>query len=576
MIRQKKFFIKVLGSYVAVILVLSALLLVFTFRNIRTHYIDTLTEELQHLNYSLEAQLIPYLESGNIAQLDREIKALSRRIDTRLTVVDPDGVVLGDSDNDPGEMENHGYRAEIKTAYRGKMGRYIRFSKTMQETMLYVATPLYSDSEIIAVLRSSLFLSQVETLLRELRLRIFNITLIVILVVLIAILIYSNRMLRPITNLTDAAHMIAAGDFDTRVILKPKDDFHSLAEAFNLMTRKLRDSFSEISQQKEQLEAVLASVRAGLFVINKQGRIALYNEAFTALTQAQGIQGKYHWEVVRDPGLLNLINDIRESGETATREVSIDSKEYLCSASLIPATEDLVMIFHDITEVKRLQQLKKDFVVNISHELRTPLTAIKGFVETLQEDFIPENRRYLDIIGRHTERLINIVNDLLVLAEIEDRAQLQLEEIEPTQIRDRLSKLFAEHLKEKGLTLEWEIESQLKTFRADPFKLEQVFINLLDNAIKYTETGKIVVRCRRAERGIQIEVEDTGIGILEDQQSRIFERFYTVDKSRSRRLGGTGLGLSITRHIVLLHRGEIEVQSQVGKGTTFRIRLPNL
>ncbi|MDO9548387.1 MAG: ATP-binding protein [Candidatus Marinimicrobia bacterium] len=574
MIKQNRFFIKIFSGYLITIIVLSSLILFISFRNIKSHYIETLTGNLENLNHSIANQIISSVNAGVIDNLDAVVKELGEKINTRITVIDVKGAVLADSENNPGQMENHGYRAEVREALAGKTGRNIRFSKTMQQTMLYVATPIEKNGNIIAVLRTSLYLSDVDSLLNTLRIRIINITLIVILLVLIGVLIYSNNLYRPVKKLVAASRKIATGDFNTRVILRRKDDFKELAETFNMMTRKLKDSFEEISLQRDQLKTIISSVHSGLFVIDKDDKVILYNDSFKNISKTEEIAKKYYWEVLRDPDLLNLIKNVQKSGNDTTGEINIGSKTYLCSVSHIPANEEIVIIFHDISEIMHLQQLKKDFIVNVSHELRTPLTAIKGFVETLEDDFIPENKRYLEIIERHTDRLINIVNDLLLLAEIEDKSQLQIEEANLTQIQADLTKLFAEKTDTKNLQLEWEIADKMTTISCDPFKLEQVLINLLDNAIKCTDKGKIKIRFSQISNNTLIEIEDTGIGIPKEHLSRIFERFYTVDKSHSRQLGGTGLGLSIAKHIVLLHNGRIDVESTPGEGTTFSVWLP--
>ncbi|MFH2024624.1 MAG: ATP-binding protein [bacterium] len=574
MIKQNRFFIKIFSGYLITIIVLSSLILFISFRNIKSHYIETLTGNLENLNHSIANQIISSVNAGVIDNLDAVVKDLGEKINTRITVINVKGAVLADSENNPGQMENHGYRAEVREALAGKTGRNIRFSKTMQQTMLYVATPIEKNGNIIAVLRTSLYLSDVDSLLNTLRIRIINITLIVILFVLIGVLTYSNNLNLPVKELVAASRKIADGDFNTKVILKRKGDFKKLAETFNMMTRKLKDSFEEISLQRDQLRTIISSVHSGLFVIDKDDKVILYNDSFKNISKTEEIAKKHYWEVLRDPDLLNLIKNVRQSGNDTTGEINIGSKTYLCSVSHIPANEEIVIVFHDISEIMRLQQLKKDFVVNVSHELRTPLTAIKGFVETLEDDFIPGNKRYLEIIERHTDRLINIVNDLLLLAEIEDKSQLQIEEVNIAQMQTDLTKLFAEKISTKKLQLEWEIADELSIISCDPFKLEQVFINLLDNAIKYTDKGKIKIRFSQISNNTLIEIEDTGIGIPEKHLSRIFERFYTIDKSRSRRLGGTGLGLSIAKHIVLLHNGRIDVESAPGTGTTFSIWLP--
>jgi two-component system phosphate regulon sensor histidine kinase PhoR len=234
-----------------------------------------------------------------------------------------------------------------------------------------------------------------------------------------------------------------------------------------------------------------------------------------------------------------------------------------------------VAVFHNITASKRVEKIKKDFVMNVSHELRTPLTAVKGFVETLDEQIDIHNRHYLEIIKRHTDRLIHIVEDLLTLSELEEKGvEAPLENIDLSVVLENVFPLFEQQVKEKGLRLSREIASDLPPLKGDPFKLEQMFINLIDNAVKYTEKGTIVVSLRHKENRIIIQVQDTGHGIPKEDLPRLFERFYVVDKSRSRRLGGTGLGLSIVKHVVLLHNGTIDVESKVGVGTTFSISFP--
>jgi two-component system phosphate regulon sensor histidine kinase PhoR len=235
-----------------------------------------------------------------------------------------------------------------------------------------------------------------------------------------------------------------------------------------------------------------------------------------------------------------------------------------------------MVIFHDITEIKNTEKIKKDFILNVSHELRTPLTAIKGFIESLGTEIDKKNLRYLDILKRNTERLINIVNDLLVLSELEDRETvLRLEDVDLNQLIEDIRKIFEQKLKEKKLNLKIQSADKHITVKADSFQLEQIFINLIDNAIKYTQKGGIVITVKQDKKYTTISIEDTGIGIPKENLTRIFERFYVVNKSRSRSLGGTGLGLSIVKHIVLLHNGKIDVESTLGKGTKFTISLPN-
>ena len=254
----------------------------------------------------------------------------------------------------------------------------------------------------------------------------------------------------------------------------------------------------------------------------------------------------------------------------------MNNKTFLCSATFLQYKEEITIVFHDITEIKKLQKIKTDFVLNVSHELRTPLTSIKGFIETIETGTLDdENKHYMGIIKRNTDRLINIINDLLSLSEMEEKGtKLQLETVNLKDIIEHALVVFEQQIQSKGFFVHLSIDPDLPTVQGDPFKLEQVFINLIDNAMKYTEKGGITIEMKSQDKKIVITLQDTGAGISPEHLSRIFERFYVVDKSRSKKLGGTGLGLSIVKHIILLHNGTIKAESTLGHGTTFIITLP--
>jgi len=247
----------------------------------------------------------------------------------------------------------------------------------------------------------------------------------------------------------------------------------------------------------------------------------------------------------------------------------------MCSVTPLKGGEEIVSIFHDMTEMKDIEKIKRDFVINVSHELRTPLTAIKGYTETLRKEVdTGPAKKYLEIVERNTNRLINIVNDLLLFSSLEEKPTLELEEIELSGFLGNVIKIFDQKLKDKRLPLAVDVKENIPTIKADAFKLEQMLVNLLDNAIKYTDHGEIAISASVRENRVQIQVRDTGIGIPKENIPRVFERFYVVDKSRSRKSGGTGLGLSIVKHIVLLHKGTINIESTLGSGTSVTVTLP--
>lgn len=341
------------------------------------------------------------------------------------------------------------------------------------------------------------------------------------------------------------------------------------------MTGKLKDMFGEIRVQNEEINGILASIREGLCVLDGDARIVLANASFRRIVRNDAPDGRHFWEVVRSSSLVDVVRRVRDTRTEAAAEVSVGDRAYLCSVAHLAAGDRLVVTLHDITEFRALEKTKKDFVVNVSHELKTPLTAIKGFVETMEPRADDENRPYLEIIRRNTDRMIAIVEDLLILSQLEDRGmRIEKSEIRVRPLAENILKVFAKRAQEKGLALALDAARDLPAIQADPLQVEGLLLNLVDNAVKYTEKGSVTVRLAANEGRLLIEVADTGIGIDAVHQPHVFERFYVVDKSRSKKLGGTGLGLAIVKHIVLAHEGAVSVKSRLGEGTTFTVSLP--
>jgi two-component system phosphate regulon sensor histidine kinase PhoR len=339
------------------------------------------------------------------------------------------------------------------------------------------------------------------------------------------------------------------------------------------MTAQLAASLAQIRHQKTELETILASVPHGLLVVDGQGQIKLSNKSLRRIAGTAELDGHFYWEIFRETGFDTLLKQAAQTGQNNCGELAKNGRLYAVVAA--PLTENgLVVLLQDNTEARELERIKRDFVANAAHELRTPLTAIKGFAETLEDEIQPGQKHYVEVIKKNTERLISIVRDILTLSELETGLALEKEKINLKTLLADVQNIFAARLREKGLTFSI-IEKTPVEINGDVFKLQQVFINLLDNAVKYTEKGGITVRIAKTETHAMVSVEDTGPGIPPAEQSRIFERFYVLDKSRSRALGGTGLGLSIVKHIVLLHNGKITVESSP-QGSKFMITLPLL
>ncbi len=569
-------FVKTFGGYLFMTLVLSSLILFFSFETIRSYYLHTLTRNLKNLAITYRLDIIPLIKEKRFAKLDSLTKRVGEQTNTRITIIAPDGVVLADSRKDPHTMENHRTRPEVKRALKGAMGKSLRFSTTVKQEMLYVAIPIVEKGQLLGIVRESLFLRDINALLYQIKMRIILIGIFVTLIALLGAFIFSKSLTRPILQLVDASEKVANGHFDVKIHLRNKDELRYLAESFNNMTTQIAELFTELSQQKEELTAIVSSLQEGLIVLDKQGKIKLANNSFKRIIKRGKIEKRSFLEILKVPVFTDLIQKAWLEEKNLVDEIEFNQKVYLVSVTPILWKEEVILILHDITNRKRLEKLKREFVENVSHELKTPLTAIKGFVETLDQNISGENKHYLDIISKHTDRLIFLVHDLLLLSELEQREpHLSIETIHLADLVQNVVRIFEQKAEEKGVYLNLHVEENLPDISADPYKLEEMLINLIDNAIKYTEKGGVQVGVmRHKQNAIEFRVEDTGIGMKTKYTDRIFERFYRIDKSRSRRMGGTGLGLSIVKHIVMLHKGEIRVESKQGRGTRFRIFIP--
>lgn len=571
---KRSVFFKTFSGYLLITLLLSVLILLFTFATIKDHYIQTLTNDLKNLATTLKLKVTPLLKENQFAKLDTLVKELGAEIGTRITIIAPNGMVLADSEKDPKAMENHSTRLEIIQALEGKTGNSIRFSRTIKEEMLYVAILINEEDTVLGVLRVSLFLSEINGLLNNLKIKILQIVIIIIAVSLFVAVIFSKSLSKPISELVSASHRVAAGDFNVMILSKRNDELRELAESFNYMVTQIKKLVTELSLEKEALNTIITSIQEGIVVLDKKGKILLSNDSFGKIVNNTAVKDKFYWELIRSNKLGKLIENISGENAVASEEIEINKRNYICSAAFLSSAEQIVLTLHDITEILQATKMKKDFVTNVSHELRTPLTAIKGFVETLEQEKNVKTKHYLDIIKRHTDRLINIVQDLQLLSELEEKEKLELGNVNLQKLVNNIFKMFNQRLTEKNLYFKLNIADKFPAIKADSFKLEQMFINLIDNALKYTEKGGITITVDQINSSVKIEIEDTGIGIPGEHLSRIFERFYVVDKSRSRKMGGTGLGLAIVKHIVQVHKGGIKIESKVNKGSKFTIILP--
>ena len=572
---KRTLFLKVFAGYLLVIAFVVAAVLLAGPPLMRKYFIRAQAVHLENLAYLIQDRTVPFLTGEATEGLDGMISAVGARTGRRVTVIDNRGNVLADSEKEARDMENHFFRPEIFAALQGEKQMSIRFSSTLRAEMMYMSVPLEADGAVVGVLRMSLFMRHLQALLGELRRDLLWVVGLAAALALLAAAFFTRTVSRPVREFVEAASRVSAGDLGVKVSTRRRGEFKALALGFNDMTAKLNAMFAEIRIQGEELTGILASIREGLCVMDADSRILFCNDSFRRAVHVQAPEGKHFWEVVRSSALVEIIRKVRETKASGTGEAALGDRIHFCSASYLTSQGRIVVTLHDMTDFRDLERIKKDFVVNVSHELKTPLTAIKGFVETMEQRAVGESASYLGIIRRNADRLIAIVDDLLALSKIEaQEARLEKEDVDVRALAENILKIFEKPAGEKGLGLVLEAGPDLSPVKADPLQLEGLLLNLVDNAVKYTDKGGVTVRLAIDEGRLRIEVADTGIGIDPAHQAHVFERFYVVDKSRSKKLGGTGLGLSLVKHIVLAHQGAVSVSSRLGEGTTFTVVLP--
>jgi two-component system phosphate regulon sensor histidine kinase PhoR len=533
------------------------------------------------------AQLCPLAQGAEQRESqDALCDRLGEALRTRVTLIAPDGALLGDSWVGAvrlASIESHAQRPEVHEALAGRAGSAVRRSSTTGRELHYLALPCAGGGAVRVASEVALETGSISALRKQLALA----GGLGLLVATGAAWLLSRYAFGPIREMRRVASSIAEGHLDGRLPTSAGVELSPIAGAINQLAAQLRLRLEEVTQEKEQLRAVLEGMVEGVLVVDAKGSVLLANSRLREFYDLSGdLVGRPYVEVVRDAAVDEALRETAESDATVTRQLRVGRavpRTLQIQAVRFPGAgprAGSVAVFHDISELARLEEVRRDFVANASHELRTPLAAIRGFAETLLESPTltdAERRSYLEIIDRHAQRLAHIVHDLLELSTVE-RGRLRLEpvEVDVGQLIDSLIRDTRPRLRERRLEVGYSAQGKARAF-ADPRALEQVLINLLDNAMKYTEPGgRIELLVEEAGPKLRVRVRDSGIGIPEEDLGRIFERFYRVDKARSRALGGTGLGLAIVKHLVQSLGGEISVASRLGEGSTFTFTLPRV
>jgi two-component system, OmpR family, phosphate regulon sensor histidine kinase PhoR len=584
MVFRSPIFRKLLGSAFLLIALTLAVLDFNLARYTTKHEVQEVEQRLTAVAMALVA------EPPNLSpeQLEEWAKSASTRVHCRVTVVDPKGVVLAESGQDPQKMENHANRPEIQIAYKNHVGSSIRRSATLGRDLCYLAVPLQYQGRSGYVLRVAVPLDNLDAAIAELRWRILTASFVAALVALLIAYFFSRSFTRRISRLRAFAEGLVKANFTERLLADADDELGALTRSLNSTASQLHDLLERLGLESARREAILTSMVEGVLAVDQDLRITFYNASFA---RAVGLRAEIPEkaplvEVVRDPVLREILSRVVAGGETLKQRLQLPAAEgrafEVQAAPLrVAGGRGAIAILHDITDLERLERVRRDFVANVSHELRTPLTAIRGYTETLLEGALEDqenNRKFLEIIKNHSIRLNSIASDLLALSELESgktraeqtpvsvRASIEaaLRTVE-AEARSRRVKVICGRVEDVAIV-------------GDRVRLEQALVNLLTNAVKFNRPeGEVRVEVLRTQDDqVSVTIADNGIGIPSADLPRLFERFYRVDKARSREMGGTGLGLSIVKHIVERMHGRVTVESQLGKGSVFTVLLPSV
>ena len=567
---RNRIFLKAMAAFVVVIAI-ATLTLDIMVRETWEHYLQANIERLLVQNVQGFALRIENDHQHSLQQMALEE---SRITETRATIIARNGVVLADSQADPETMENHAGRPEVAEALKGKIGTAMRTSHTVGIEFLYVAAPSGDK-----VARLAYPLETFRAHLADIRAALLRATGLALLFALVLAIVVAQLIERRLKRIVRFAENIAAGDLTARIAETSGDEIAQVASALDRTARRLEDNFSHVRESRAQLEALLNSMNDGVIAVSPDLRVLWANHAMTGIVHRMVSIGSPVTEVIRHPDFLATA---RAALQAKQRESTIAGslagrRSFSITAEPLP-DGGVVCVLHDVSEIERVEKTRRDFIANVSHELRTPLTSIRGYTETLLESDEMAGgsaREFLQVIRRNAERMGRLTEDLLVLARVESgEEKLDIRSHTAQELLTEAANSMAETARTAEMEIVTDGQPQSQVL-ADSYAIHQVFANLISNAVRYAQNGKkITIGAVEKKNDIEFYVRDQGPGIASEHLPRIFERFYRVDKARSRESGGTGLGLAIVREIVLAHGGQIYCESQPGRGTVFHLTLP--
>ena len=583
--RHSPIFIRLYAGFAVVILFSILIVGLMVQRQIEQASLRDISNNLSSQAFILQ-QSFTNIGGQTQTQIQQIVEQIGHRVDTRITLLTKEGIVIADSEFTPEQMDNHRYRPEIIQANKSTIGQSQRYSRTLQKTMLYVAVPATASNSDLGYIRTALSTERIDKEINYLR-RVIVIA--ASLTGLIALFIgywLAMSFARPLRQMTLIANNYAHGRYQLRIPSHRRDEIGDLARSLNQMADISAQRFDIIKTERDQLSTILKSMNEGVITVTSEGLITHVNAAACRMlrTSSERCLGQSLKDIDRSNNLDQAFMQCHQQQSSVEQTIQLDgytfARHYRLHVTLLKQSHQAgaILVLQDITDVQRIDKMRADFVANASHELKTPITAIRGFAETLIESETIDatiRQRFIRKIHGQSIRLSDLVSDLLALSRLESNDKAFNTQVDLTQVVQRVCANLQAVAQSHKVVLELEIEGGQMTLLGDDNALGQMATNLIDNAIKYTaEMGTVTVQIK-AQSGLAVlTVKDNGLGIDEADQERIFERFYRVNKARSQSLGGTGLGLAIVKHIVQNHRGNLHLKSKLNHGSTFTVEIP--
>lgn len=562
-------FVKLMLAFLVVIAT-ATVTLDFT---IRPAWEASLRQQIERSMAEKTRMFAHHVESDKLHSLQQLVNEESAAADARATVIDRSGKVLADSQADAETMENHSTRPEFIKALSGQVGMSTRWSHTIGVPFLYVAAPVSHGA-----VRMAYPLSSVQQTTSRVRRRLLISSLLALLVAMVLAAGIAQLVSRRLRRIVAFAERIAAGDLTARIATSSTDEIAVVAQVLDHTARELEESFAAVETSRKQLESLLNSMQEAVIAVGRDGEVLWVNGRMQRMVSNVRV-GSHVVETVRDPSFLAAVEQAIDRKEIAvTRATSLlHGRVYQVTAAPLPPT-GAVAVLHDLTDMERVEKTRRDFIANVSHELRTPLTSVQGYTEALLDSKAaddPSTREFLQVILKNAARMSRLTEDLLVLARVESgEERFKMRRVSASELLHEAAVIFEPETRDAGMEIVVH-DAPAEPVLVDPDAIHQVLTNLVRNALNYAkEGGRIELGARRTDGSIEFYVRDFGPGIASEHLPRLFERFYRVDKARSRESGGTGLGLAIVKHIIRAHGGEVRAESQLGHGATFFFKLP--